>query len=63
MIKLLTMWVMGLGMIFGILYLTGCGQSRWYPTDPRVENPSSGQPVVDETWRVGIAVSVTNTAQ
>jgi hypothetical protein len=61
--KLLAMWVMGLGMIVGIIYLTGCSQSRWFPTDPRLENPSAGQPVVDETWRAGVGVSVTNTVQ
>ncbi|NTV52221.1 MAG: hypothetical protein HGA76_04310 [Candidatus Firestonebacteria bacterium] len=61
--KLLTMWITGLGMIIGIIYLTGCGQARWYPTDPRLESPSSGQPVVDETWRAGVVASVTNTAE
>ena len=62
MVKLLTMWITGLGMIIGIIYLTGCSQTRWFPTDPRVESPQSSQPVVDETWQAGVAVSVTNTA-
>jgi hypothetical protein len=61
--KLLALWIVGLGMIFSISYLTGCSQTRWFPTDPRVESPSSGKPVVDDTWRAGVVVSVTTTVQ
>jgi hypothetical protein len=60
--KLLWMWTLGLGLILTILGLNACSQSRWFPTDPRLENPSAGSPVVDYTWRAGVVVSVTDTA-
>ncbi len=57
--KLIVMWVSGIGVILGIIYLTGCSQSRWYPTDPRVETPAENSIVVDETWRVDVGTTLT----
>jgi hypothetical protein len=63
MTKMMWMCALGLGLVLTILGLNACSQSRWYPTDPRLENPSAGSPVVDETWRAGVVVSVTGTVQ
>jgi hypothetical protein len=55
----LRIWILGLGIIAGMMYVTGCGQNRWHPTDPRTEAPSTDQMTIDDRWSGYLGTTVT----